>query len=1324
MTTSADLRTTHRVSVLSIGVGSFDEGSDVEELGFVSSRMAEVVRAFEQLEASVECSRDQSEGEIEALLRRWLIEERDAADVVVIHLIGHGRADRSGRLSFVARDDRDVDLDRWIEKAQQEVERDGNRRHVVFLVDTCSAGAATGRQPISELGGERGVWSLGASVSSAPTEQGRFSRWIATALDRLRGGDFALQRESITFTAFIQELIRVGKRDSAGRRISLGFSVEQGDGDWSFLPNPKTAGLTAEQIRMQRRSLGYVPGEEDLRRDVGARVAAGEEIDDAVYFLDRASGRGLVPTSGRQGFFSGRTAELGRYVAWQSGDCPLLTVTGAAGAGKSGLLGLIVCSAHPELRGRFHELWEPVTDALPEVQDIVAVHARQRSPQQLIETIANLAALEPPVSDDAQKSSADDPHTWTVPSLRAALEREGKNRLIVLDAVDESIDPQAVLQLVAALLTPANGQGGSCRVVLGGRPEVVNALSASDEMSGVRREQIDLDRADPLDIERDLRHYIERLLLASESYAVGPASAFVEPLAKLGAERMVRNLQPSGPWGPFLLAGLYVHYLVTLDHPPQDLANANAHARCASTDLPDLLEAILTARDHRYPALRAVLAILARSKGPGMPRVTLRRCLNALDARDITEQQFDETLREASPFLRTGIDSEGKTLYRIFQQGLADYMRDHPLTADPADEAQQTDLDQKILSEILSPFIDENTDEAADRWYSAEPYVLHHALGHVMTTRSAKHAEILLSDPYFLIRFDPSEDHRAIDLCQAPRSAEYIRLLSASWLAHGRLSNAADRASVFAYDADRLGLEEHRKLFLRVAREVTFQPEETGHSFLWATGGLVDSSVRFIDSGSVSVTGNVSFSPDGQLLAVSTLLGVQVLETETWRHVTPSFGRTVGHWITRVAFSPDGRMLAFAGNSGARNVQFWDVHNRVLHGKPWECRTGTVRTLAFSPDGRLLAVASEELDVSVWDITTDNPVETARLKDTERSYDVGFSISGDALVVCGDNGVSLWDTESWKVTSLSEAKTRAAAFSPDGRTLALLHGDGVALCGLDTGEVGHVDMAKDLGVGLAFSSDSALLAVSRWNSLHVIDTASQSVLSDLIEDGPHMNGAAFHPLNTTLLVSGDSDGRLRIWNGLVDKTETVQLPRFESEFATASPDGRLIAAFEGGTGHLTLHCARTGEVHARMPVLVGAEERTCFFSPDSKTLVAVGRRNDALRVVHIDSLASDGTSVHLGGTPSSVGHLGAARMLFSFAPDSRLFALVLEESSSRGTYAIKVWDPQSLRLVARIPLPGKADSLRFSGSDKVFVGINGALSVYAVNDPDLEGGQA
>ncbi|MFE9462737.1 hypothetical protein ACFYNW_03510 [Streptomyces virginiae] len=88
---------------------------------------------------------------------------RNSADILVVHLIGHGRADRSGRLSLVAHDDRDVDVDRWIEKAQQEAERSGDDRRVVFLVDTCSAGTSTGNGAVA-------VHSCGGTRAQEPPE--------------------------------------------------------------------------------------------------------------------------------------------------------------------------------------------------------------------------------------------------------------------------------------------------------------------------------------------------------------------------------------------------------------------------------------------------------------------------------------------------------------------------------------------------------------------------------------------------------------------------------------------------------------------------------------------------------------------------------------------------------------------------------------------------------------------------------------------------------------------------------------------------------------------------------------------------------------------------------------------------------------------------------------------------------------------------------------------------------------------------------------------------------------------------------------------------
>ncbi|MFI7293916.1 hypothetical protein [Streptomyces sp. NPDC050121] len=1282
----------------------------MEELGFVSARMSEVQWAFDPFGVTMEppCL-DGTEGEIDALLRRRLVDDPDPADVIVVHLIGHGRRDRNGRLGLVAHDDRVVDVDRWIEKAQQEIARGGNQRRVVFLVDTCSAGTATGRQSLAEQNSERGVWALGATISSLPTEQGRFSHWIATALQQVWDEDFTLNDDSVNFTEFVRKLVAVGRRVNSSWRISLGFNLEQGDGDWPFLPNPKTAGLSPEQLRMERRSLGYVPGEEDLRKDLGTRIAAGEEVEDAVYFYDRASGRGLVSADGREGFFSGRAAQLRQYVEWQAGDGPLLTVTGAAGAGKSGLLGLIVCAAHPELRDRCHELWAQAGPGLPEVPDMVAVHARQRSGQQLVDRIVRLADLRPPRDEEQDeregkgvgKAEEQEVH-WTPRLLRKALEQEGKKRLLVIDAVDESSNPQSVLDLVAVLVAPqkrrSRAGAAPCRVLFGGRREVVDALYFNADMADFTGESIDLDSADPTTVEEDVRRYIERLLRTTEPYVTGTSACFVELLAKLGAKRIVDGVRADSPWGPFLLAGLYAHYLLTLQTPPENETLARAYGGQASADLPQLLEAVLT----EHPAARAVLAVLARSKGDGMPRVTLGRCLRAFNAHDITDAELERTLREASPYLRTGADRESKTLYRIFQQGLADYLRDHPFSSDPVDEQQSLALERDLLGRVVGPFMAGHAGDSADRWHSAEPYVLQHALGHVMAADAPEVAEALLTDPYFLIRFDARQDHRAIDLCGSAEAAAYRRLLTASWPAHGKLRSAADRASVFVYDADRLGMPDHRTLFAGIVPHVALQPEAAAHSLVWATGGRYDDTSQFIET--EAEYGPVAISPDGSLFALRTGSGVQLLETETWRQVERVPAQSLSGLINCIVFSPDGRFLAFSTGTWTRNVQLWDVHNRVFLGKPWEedtFRTGTPMGLAFSPDGRLLAVASAELDVSVWHISDSGPVEANRLPQSKEAVDVLFSPDGRLLAACGGEGTTLWHTETWEPVSLTTAETQAVAFSSDGRLLALLHSDAVTLWSCGTFQrTDRIPLGEtSSGENLSFSGDGSLLAVTEWRTVRVIDLAAKEEVGNLGGNG-HIFGAVFHPAQPALLVSSHSDGRLRLWNRFTQRTDVPQLTRFHSVDAVTSPDGRLVAAVDQDD-LLILHDAVTGRRLETVYLGPSSPSADLRFSPDSRTIVAVVRGNR----FHV---------VRLGSTPptNDVLHIGSGSVLaMAFSPDSRCFALSSEEAGSK-TFAVKVWEIETLRPTHRIPLPDSPDVIDFAGPDRLLVAIDGALAVY------------
>ncbi|QIQ01388.1 PD40 domain-containing protein [Streptomyces liangshanensis] len=1300
-------------------MGTFEDGSEWEELGFVPERMAEVAGAFGRFGAQVESVTDPSEEEIETLLRSWLVTKRPSANVLVIHLIGHGVKDRSGRLSFIGRDTHEVDVDRWIGRAQREADRQGDGKRVVFLVDTCDAGTATGRQSLTDLGDERAVWSLGATVSGSPTERGRFSGWVATALHRLADTDFALESRTLDFSQFVGQVTAVVKADSDWR-ISFGFSVEQGDGDWPFLPNPKAVELSQQEIERRRESFWYVPGQ-----DFGTQVATGAEISDAVYFTDRASGRGLVSASPTTGFFSGQAGPLAEYRRWLEGDSPLLIVTGAAGSGKSGLLGVLVCAAHPHLRLRFRALWEAADHDLPEIPDIISLHARQRTERQVIDMIVGQGGLTPPEPEEGRNAHDDngalDTFRWTAYSLREALFAEEKRRLIVIDAVDESAEPNAVVRLIEVLTAPPEKDerpGQPCRVLAGSRRTAVPDVAAEVDTPS-RVTWLDLDTADPAVVERDIRSYIKALLRSDRRYAPGTASSdYVDLLADTASRRIVRDGGPGGSWGPFLLAGMFVHYLVTLDNPPQDLVSASAHAFRAAGDLPTILEAVLTARQSSLPLLRPVLAALARSKGDGMPLTVLRRCVAVFretpdgPETDFAEEDFVRTLREASPYLRTGRDPVGDVaLYRLFHQGLTDHLRDHPHAGlEPVDAPQALVLEKELLAAITGPYAPNPAQP--DSWETAEPYVLRHALEHVVEAESPDHAERLLTDPHFLVRFDTRRDLRAFDLTTSARASDYVSLLGTSWAAHGLFTNAADRASVLAYDALRLNLDGMHDEFSAIARSLSAHQRGTGHPVLWAEGGHLDTSARLVMSEGLMVH-DLVFSPDGKLLAAATHEGVQVRETKTWQLTVRPFGAPEG-WVSAVAFSPDGRRLAFNTGADGRQLQLWDVENQCLIGSPWPYHSNHVVSLAFSADGSLLAAGSEDHSVSVWDVTSGPPGIVARLQHDHPISVVAFSPDSLRLAACGRDGVTLWNsTDQWQQPKrLTTNWTAAVAFSPDGALLVALDSDGIlTVRSAASGEIirfAQLD-EEDITGALAFSPDGALLAVGYARTVYLLDVASTEIVGHLRGHTDDISGCAFHPMSPFLLLTGDGDGDIRLWNRVVDTSAAAPLVQFPADMVRCSSDGRLLVAAENEGRTLRLYNPATGEVLSEISLGRHAATRLLEISPDGDLIVLLGTDQNLLfaRI----GFPSRSTIVEIPSAEAIPG----TRPVACFSPDGGLLAVLLATDADQfrgGPTLIRVWDTQSLRPTGRIPLPTRPDRFHFAGPDKLFVSTRGAIAVY------------
>jgi WD40 repeat protein len=106
-----------------------------------------------------------------------------------------------------------------------------------------------------------------------------------------------------------------------------------------------------------------------------------------------------------------------------------------------------------------------------------------------------------------------------------------------------------------------------------------------------------------------------------------------------------------------------------------------------------------------------------------------------------------------------------------------------------------------------------------------------------------------------------------------------------------------------------------------------------------------------------------AFSPDGRLLAVSSILGnCQLWETATGRSTANLQGFLQG--THSVAFSPDARRLAI-GSNGNEAIKLWDVESLqellTLKGQG-----SMFNSTSFSPDGNLLASNNSRGILHIW----------------------------------------------------------------------------------------------------------------------------------------------------------------------------------------------------------------------------------------------------------------------------------------------------------------------------------------------------------------------
>ncbi|MFE1441907.1 caspase family protein [Streptomyces sp. NPDC058739] len=565
--------------------------------------------------------------------------ERTPDDYVVVYLAAHGAVMDATGDHFLVTADADPDDLTGTALRTEELARvlwEGTGLHrVLLLIDSCHAEAGANDALMQALRSRRfekpdagDTTGFGVIASAGRKEFGSpgvFSRSFERA---------------VRHEATAGHAPRVLSVDS----VLASMSTDPDFPDWQrprwafvdgtsaipgFLPNPR-----------------YLPGAEGLHLDEIDRMVTlrtqeqrSRQQELISHFLPRARGTD-VPTE-EVWDFTGRHEALRELSGWLRAPDAASTfvVTGDPGSGKSSVLGMLAVLSDPERRRSVPTAAMPPEALPPPGAFAAAVHANHKTVRQVLDALC--AAANVPAE--------------TVGGLIAGLQRRAEPMVVLVDAVDEALDPGL---LVTELLQPLAELAAThpLRLLLGARRHIAERFD-----DRVRALDLDDERyADP----EAVRAYIRRLLTAPGSMLSDDAPELLDAIGEAVAEAAGLS---------FLVARITARTLTRQEAPdPYDPTwraelprlPGEAMERDLRQQLGDEVE-----RAHR------LLVPLAFAQGAGLPWAGLWPQLASVIA-DVpfTDEDVVWLHRAAGSYVVESVEDSG-SVYRIYHQALVEYLR-------------------------------------------------------------------------------------------------------------------------------------------------------------------------------------------------------------------------------------------------------------------------------------------------------------------------------------------------------------------------------------------------------------------------------------------------------------------------------------------------------------------------------------------------------------------------------------------------------------------------------------------------------------------------
>jgi len=310
--------------------------------------------------------------------------------------------------------------------------------------------------------------------------------------------------------------------------------------------------------------------------------------------------------------------------------------------------------------------------------------------------------------------------------------------------------------------------------------------------------------------------------------------------------------------------------------------------------------------------------------------------------------------------------------------------------------------------------------------------------------------------------------------------------------------------------------------------------------------------------------GEVTWSPDGRLLAQATSVGLYLYDTNTYND--PNY-IAEGFAIDSLSFSPDGQTIATTSDDGAMRV--WSIPDGELvnsYGLP----SGSLTRALYSPDKVHIASISNRSSIHVWNINQTSEPKHASFPSPVVAF--AFTSDGTSLLIGLESGsivmISVSNVQSIQVIADGLPTIRSLAISSDGTFLAAGVGEKyIRLWNLKTLEYlyeldaqsGVVNSLKFLPDGKHLVAMSAIY-IEFWN----VETRE---LLDYIENGKSLIINLDVSPDGNFVASSSYDQKVIVWN-LQNKRKVSEFPyNFGFSLFSISPDGHMIAAVDRIVNH-------------------------------------------------------------------------------------------------------------------------------------------------------------